>query len=149
MGQRGETNLGRLCRETFGDDAYLVGFGTHTGTVAAASDWGGGVEIKDVRPSHPESYEHLVHASGVERFLLPLRHASADLRAALERPRLERAIGVIYRPETERQSHYFQATLPGQFDEYVWFDTSRAVTPLGPSSAPALPQRHPFRLLAD
>src|SRR5690606_19290735 len=104
----------------FGDDAYLVGFGTHTGTVAAASDWDGPVEVKTVRPSHADSYERLCHDSGVERFFLPLRHARhPDLRAELREPRLERAIGVIYRPETERQSHYFEARLPEQFDEYV------------------------------
>jgi protein-L-isoaspartate(D-aspartate) O-methyltransferase len=149
MGQRGEINVGHLCREHFGRGAYLVGFGTHTGTVAAASDWGRPVEVKRVRPSHPESYEHLAHASEVPRFLLPLRAGSDDLRFELGHPRLERAIGVIYRPDTELQSHYFAAVLPRQFDEYVWFDETEAVRPLGRSVAPALPERHPFRLLAD
>ena len=148
MSERGEINVGQLCREAFGDAAYLVGFGTHTGTVAAASDWGGEVEIKRVRPSHPRSYERLCHDSGVGRFLLPLRDpAHPDLRAELNEPRLERAIGVIYRPETELQSHYFPAVLPEQFDEYVWFDESEAVRPLERATAPALPERHPFLLV--
>ena len=149
MGGRGEINVGHLCRQHFGRDAYLVGFGTHTGTVAAASDWDRPVEVKRVRPSLPESYEHLAHTSGVARFLLPLRDGSDALRYELGHPRLERAIGVIYRPETERQSHYFAADLPNQFDEYVWFDETEAVRPLGRPAAPSLPERHPFRLLAD
>lgn len=149
MGARGEINIGHLCREAYGDGAYLVGFGTHTGTVAAASDWGEPVEVKRVRPSHAESYERLCHDSGLARFLLPLRHGSEALRYELGHPRLERAIGVIYRPETELQSHYFHADLPRQFDELVWFDESTAVRPLGRARAPELPQRHPFRLLAD
>lgn len=149
MGRRGEINIGHLCREAYGDAAYLIGFGTHTGTVAAASDWGQPVEVKRVRPSHEESYERLCHDAGVGRFLLPLRHASEELRYELGHPRLERAIGVIYRPETELQSHYFHADLPHQFDEWVWFDESEAVRPLERARAPELPQRHPFRLLAD
>ncbi len=149
MGRRGEVNVGHLCRREYGDGAYLVGFGTHAGTVCAASGWGEPVETKRVRPSHSESYERLSHESGAERFLLPLRHGSDALRHELGRPRLERAIGVIYRPETELQSHYFPAVLPEQFDEWVWFDETEAVRPLGRSRAPALPQRHPFRLLAD
>ena len=149
MRLRGEVNLGQLCREAFGEDAYLIGFGTHAGTVAAASDWGGEVEVKTVRPSHPHSYERLCHESSVRRFLLPLRHGAAhrELRAELGEPRLERAIGVIYRPETELQSHYFKAILPRQFDEYVWFDESEAVRPLERATAPPLPARHPFALL--
>ncbi len=149
MGARGELNIGHLCRGEYGDGAYLIGFGTHAGTVAAASDWGDPVEVKRVRPSHAESYERLCHDSGVARFALPLRSASASLRHELSQPRLERAIGVIYRPETELQSHYFAAALPDQFDELVWFDESEAVQPLAGSRAPELPQRHPFRLLAD
>lgn len=149
MGQRGEINIGRLCRDAYGDAAYLIGFGTHAGTVAAASGWGEPVEVKRVRPSHEESYERLCHESGVRRFLLPLRHASEELRYELGHPRLERAIGVIYRPETELQSHYFHADLPRQFDEWIWFDETEAVRPLERARAPALPQRHPFRLLAD
>ncbi len=149
MGQRGEVNLGHLCRRQYGDGAYLVGFGTHTGTVLAADDWGGEGHVKDVRPSHTESYEWLGHESGVERFFLPLRGADDSLVYELGHPRLERAIGVIYRPETELQSHYFPAVLPDQFDEWVWLDETRALTPLGAAEAPELPHAHPFRLLAD
>jgi erythromycin esterase-like protein/dienelactone hydrolase len=149
MGARGEINIGHLCREEYGPSAYLVGFGTHTGTVAAASNWGEPVEVKRVRPSHAESYERVCHDTDLARFLLPLRAGGETLRYELGHPRLERAIGVIYRPETELQSHYFHAALPSQFDEFVWFDESTAVEPLEQAQAPALPQRHPFRLLAD
>ena len=149
MGQRGEVNVGHLCRRVFGDAAYLVGFGTHTGTVFAADDWGSPGRVKKVRPSHAESVERLGHASGVPRFTLPLRGAADDLRYELGHPRLERAIGVIYRPETELQSHYFPADLAGQFDEWIWVDETRALTPLGRGAAPELPHAHPFRLLGD
>jgi len=150
MGDRGELNVGQLAREELGRGAYLVGFGTHTGTVAAASDWGGPMEVKRVRPSHPRSYEHLAHESGVERFLLHLRRPSdSRLRALLSERRLERAIGVIYRPETELQSHYFPACLPRQFDEWIWFDETQAVTPLtrkvrAELEARGMPDTYPF-----
>src|SRR5205085_12356976 len=103
MGQvRGEINIGQLCRQCFGQAAVLVGFGTDRGTVAAASDWDGPMEIKQVRPAHRDSYERLCRDSGVSRFLVDLRQGrSAELRNSLLYPRLERAIGVIYRPETE------------------------------------------------
>lgn len=128
MGARGEHNVGMLCRRHFGDDAYLVGFGTDHGTVAAASDWGGPMQVKSVRPSHSRSYERVFHDSGVEAFMLHLREPRRpEVRTELAPPRLERAIGVIYRPETELQSHYFEASLPSQFDEYVWIDETRAV----------------------
>jgi protein-L-isoaspartate(D-aspartate) O-methyltransferase len=105
------------------------------------------MEIKRVRPAHPDSYEHLCHESGVPAFLLPLREPRrATLREELEVPRLERAIGVIYRPETELLSHYFQAVLPWQFDEYVWFDETRAVTPLGGQEVAGMPETYPFGL---
>lgn len=148
MSERGELNVGQLCREKFGAEAYLVGFGTHTGTVAAASGWDEPMEVKDVRPSHPDSYEHLFHAAAVPVSLTHLRDPRRpELRDELLPARLERAIGVIYRPETERASHYFYASLPQQFDEYVWFDETRAVTPLGrlrPSGDET--QVHPFEL---
>lgn len=124
---RDEINIGQFCKEAFGADAYTVGFGTHTGTVAAASRWGGPMEAKRIRPSHSESYEAWMHQSDHDRFMLPLRHGSKELRNALEPKRLERAIGVIYRPETEYASHYFQASLPHQFDEFVWFERTRPV----------------------
>jgi protein-L-isoaspartate(D-aspartate) O-methyltransferase len=145
---REELNIGQLCRERFGDEAALIGFGTHAGTVAAASDWDGDMEVKRVRPSHRESYERLCHDAGVPRFLLDLakdRHPA--LRHRLLEPRLERFIGVIYRPETELMSHYADASLPQQFDAYVWFDETTAVTPLGREHAKAgVPDTYPFGL---
>ena len=126
---RGELNLGQLCRERHGDAARLVGFGTHTGTVAAATDWDGAMEVKRVTPSRPDSWEGLCHATGLPSFTLDLREPA--LREALTgEERLERFIGVIYRPETERWSHYAEAALAEQFDYWVWFDETRAVTPL-------------------
>ena len=145
MGQvRQQHNVGQLTRQAHGDEAYLVGFGTDHGTVAAASDWGGPMEVKQVRPAHSRSYERLCHDSGEPNFLLPLRHAATELRGELGEERLERAIGVIYRPETELQSHYFHASLPRQFDEYVWLDETRAVTPLTAKAAEGMPDTFPF-----
>ncbi len=147
MSRRGEFNLGRLCRARFGDRVYSVGFGTHTGTVAAASNWDEPVQIKDIRPSLHGSYELLCHESGLTAFLLPLGEpADGELRRGLLDERLERAIGVIYRPETERQSHYFHASLPRQFDEYIWFDRTRAVHPLESASLAGVPDTYPFGL---
>lgn len=145
MAARGEHNLGQLCRQEFGAQAYLVGFGTHSGTVAAASEWDGPMEVKTVRPALPKSYERLCHATGLARFMLGLRGRD-DLcgPSGLGKERLERAIGVIYRPETERASHYFQADLPRQFDEYIWFDDTRAVTPLQTTTIRGLPDTYPF-----
>jgi protein-L-isoaspartate(D-aspartate) O-methyltransferase len=145
MAARGEHNVGQLCRKEFGDQAYLVGFGTHSGTVAAASGWDGPMEIKAVRPALPDSYEQLCHATGLARFMLGLRERG-DLcgPAALGKQRLERAIGVIYRPETELASHYFLADLPRQFDEYIWFDDTHAVTPLDTAEVKGLPDTYPF-----
>jgi protein-L-isoaspartate(D-aspartate) O-methyltransferase len=147
MSARGEHNIGQLCREEFGTAVYSIGFGTNTGTVAAASDWDGPLQIKAVQPALERSYEWLCHATGHPRFMLPLRNLAPDaLRRRLEEPRLERAIGVIYRPETERASHYFQANLPAQFDEYIWFDKSTAVTPFGTKELEGLPDTYPFGL---
>ena len=145
MAARGEYNIGHLCRNEFGSAAYSIGFGTDSGTVAAASEWDGPMEIKQVRPALPGSYERLCHETGIARFMLPLRHVTAgDLTRGLARARLERAIGVIYRPETELESHYFQAVLPSQFDEYVWFDEAGAVTPLDTKKVDGLPDTYPF-----
>jgi protein-L-isoaspartate(D-aspartate) O-methyltransferase len=148
MGARGELNVGQLAREKYGDRAFLVGFGTDHGTVAAATNWDEEMHVKTVRPSHPESYERLCHDTGIPGFLLHLREPRRDeVREELQSPRLERAIGVIYRPETELMSHYFQAVLPWQFDEYIWFDETRAVTPLGgPEVAEGMPETYPFGL---
>ncbi len=150
MARRGELNLGQLVRERFRDDAYLIGFGTDTGTVAAATDWGGQMEIKRLRLSHPDSYERLCHETGLGAFLLPIGETSINvpLRTELLTARLERAIGVIYRPETELMSHYFEARLPEQFDEWIWFDETSAITPLAaPATAPSLEEGHPFATL--
>jgi protein-L-isoaspartate(D-aspartate) O-methyltransferase len=144
MSVRGEYNIGQLCRKEFGAGCYAVGFGTDHGTVAAATDWGGAMEIKTVRPAMKNSYEKLCHDTGLPRFILPLRdRASAHSRGLLE-PRLERAIGVIYRPESELASHYFEATLPRQFDEYIWFDQTTAVTPIKTKELEGLPETYPF-----
>jgi protein-L-isoaspartate(D-aspartate) O-methyltransferase len=152
MGDRGELNVGQLARESFGPGAYLIGFGTHTGTVAAADDWGQPMRVKRVRPSHPSSYERTAHDTGIERFLLPLRHGpNPDVTRMLTERRLERAIGVIYRPETELQSHYFSASLPRQFDEWIWLDETEALAPITMemrerAAAEGLPDTYPFGL---
>ncbi len=125
MGQRGEMNIGQMARQRYGRDAVLVGFTTDHGTVTAASDWGGPAERKRVRPALPASCEAIFHDTGLDRFLL--RDRTID---GLREPRLERAIGVIYRPETERISHYFRARLADQFDAVLHFDETRAVEPL-------------------
>lgn len=142
---RDELNIGQLCRERFGEDAALIGFSTHSGTVAAASDWDGPMEIKKVRPSHRDSYERLMHDSGGNRFLLDMSRDEAVRRRLME-AHLERFIGVIYRPDTELLSHYANASLPQQFDAVVWFDETNAVTPLSPEhvKTDALPDTYPF-----
>ncbi|HZL98618.1 MAG TPA: protein-L-isoaspartate(D-aspartate) O-methyltransferase [Planctomycetota bacterium] len=146
-GQRGQINVGRLCRQRFGPAAYLIGCGTDRGTVAAADDWDAPMRIKDVRPSHPRSYERLFHDAGLGAGLVHLREPRREeVRAELLPPRLERAIGVVYRPDTELQSHYFEACLPRQFDEYAWFDVTRAVSPIGSRQAAGLHGDHPFAL---
>ncbi|BCM17933.1 protein-L-isoaspartate(D-aspartate) O-methyltransferase [Mesorhizobium sp. J8] len=141
---REEVNIGQLCRQRFGDAAALIGFGTHAGTVAAATDWDGEMEIKSVRPSREDSYERLCHDAGIGRFLLDLGR-DPKLRDRLTERRLERFIGVIYRPETELHSHYADASLARQFDAFVWFDETSAVTPLGPEhAAEGVPETYPF-----
>lgn len=129
MGARGEFNIGQLVREHFGNDALSVGFTTHHGTVTASSDWDGPAERKSVLPALPESYELLFHETGIPNFWLDC-HATPEIEMLLRKPRLERAIGVIYRPDTERQSHYFESCLPDQFDGIIHYDKSRAVEPL-------------------
>jgi erythromycin esterase-like protein len=128
MSRAGELNLGQLVRERFGRDAFLIGFTTHTGTVTAARNWDDPAERRRVRPSLPGSYEHLFHEAGIPRFLLLLREGTA--REALATERLERAIGVIYRPESERVSHYFRASLSQQFDAVIHIDRTSALEPL-------------------
>jgi erythromycin esterase-like protein len=133
MGRMGEWNIGQLVREKYGREAVLVGFTTNTGTVTAASDWDQPSERKQVRPALPGSYEALFHDTGLPYFLLPLRDGgpAAD---ALREPKLERAIGVVYRPDTERISHYFDARLPEQFDAVIHIDDTRALEPLEPAT---------------
>jgi erythromycin esterase-like protein len=129
MGERGELNLGQLVRERVGKEVVSIGFTTYTGTVTAASDWDAPAERKSVRPGHRDSYEALFHEVDTPRFFLNLRD-NAALSTQLRMEKLERAIGVIYRPETEMQSHYFNARLSDQFDGVIHFDHTRAVEPL-------------------
>jgi erythromycin esterase-like protein len=139
LGQAGELNIGQLVREQHGRDAFLIGFTTHTGTVTAASDWGGPAERKRVRRSLDGSWEKLFHESGRPHFVIATE--------GLGGRRLERAIGVVYRPETERMSHYFEAELPRQFDAVIHIDDTRAVEPLELTSeweAVELPETYPW-----
>jgi protein-L-isoaspartate(D-aspartate) O-methyltransferase len=145
MSARGEYNIGELCRRRFCSQSYHIGFGTDHGMVAAASTWDGPMEVKTVRPSHPQSHERLFHLSNQPGLLLPLRPGrDSELTDELARPRLERAIGVIYRPETELASHYFEAELSRQFDEYIWIDRSTAITPLPTGQIKGVPDTYPF-----
>ncbi|WDG78156.1 erythromycin esterase family protein [Pseudomonas chlororaphis] len=131
MGWRGEFNIGQLCRMAYGNSAVLIGMSTDRGQVVAADDWDGDMGIKDVRPSLADSWEQEFLQAGIPASLTDWRAPEReDLRQALSEPLLERAIGVIYRPATERQSHYFQADLGEQFDALVWFEATSALTPL-------------------
>jgi erythromycin esterase-like protein/predicted phosphoribosyltransferase len=138
LGQAGELNVGQLVRERYGGEALLVGFSTYTGTVTAASDWGGPAERKRVRPALGGSWEELFHKMDVPALLLGT--------GGLEGRRLERAIGVVYRPETERISHYFHAQLVAQFDAVIHIDETTGVEPLEPTSeweTGELPETYP------
>lgn len=147
MGWNGETNIGELCRTAFGDRAVSIGFGTDHGTVAAASEWGGSMEVKTVRPCRADSIERAFLRAGLAQSLTEWRSSNKGLvREALQVPLLERAIGVIYRPETELTSHYFQAVLADQFDAYVWFARTQAVTPLSHDVPRGVPDTYPFGL---
>ncbi|MGE0445997.1 MAG: erythromycin esterase family protein [Vicinamibacterales bacterium] len=128
MAASGELNLGQLVRQQYGEGACLVGMTTHAGDVTAARGWDAPAELRLVRPSLRGSYERLFHDADIPSFMLRL--ANRDLQRALKSPRLERAIGVIYKPETERASHYFPATLSDQFDLVVHVDETRALEPL-------------------
>jgi erythromycin esterase-like protein len=129
MSEIGEWNVGQLVRERHGDEARLIGFTTWGGTVTAAHDWDGPAERKRVRPGRPDSYEGLFHEAGIPSFLLRLRDAG-EVAEAMRSELLERAIGVIYRPRTERQSHYFEARLAEQFDAVIHIDVTSALVPL-------------------
>jgi protein-L-isoaspartate(D-aspartate) O-methyltransferase len=146
MFSRGEYNLGHLCRKEFGERAYAIGFGTNDGTVAAASDWDGPMEIKKVVPAIRESYENACHEAAVPSFCLDLRDSDRKGLKDLRKPRLERAIGVIYRPQSELASHYFQAVLPQQFDEYIWLDRTNAIAPFETKTLEEMPDTYPFGL---
>jgi erythromycin esterase-like protein len=127
---RGELNIGQLCKEAFGETMALsIGCSTYTGTVAAASQWDGDMQIMSVVPALPISYEGLMHDTGIPSFMLDIRELRCDkrLREELVKRRLERFIGVVYRPSTEKASHYSSAILPRQFDAFVWFDKTTAV----------------------
>ncbi len=148
MGDRGELNVGQLVREGHGAEAVLVGFTTHSGTVTAADDWGGPTRRKQVRRALTGSYEELFHQVGTGRFLLALR-GGGEAAEALRVPRLERAVGVIYRPRTERASHYFQARLSDQFDAVVHLDATTAVEPLERGAGwdqPDAPETYPLEV---
>jgi erythromycin esterase-like protein len=146
LGSQGELNVGQLVRERHSGDCRLIGFTTYTGTVTAANDWGEAAERKWVRPALPESVEELFHEAGEKEFLIsmgPARRAAETLRSA----RLERAIGVIYRPDTERQSHYFQARSGEQFDGLIHIDETRALEPLERTAVwerGEVPETYPF-----
>jgi erythromycin esterase-like protein len=129
MGRMGELNVGQLARERYAQAAFSVGFSTYTGTVTAASNWDEPAQRKNVRPALSESYESLFHDTDLKAFYLNLRPSEPAVEA-LQPSRLERAIGVIYRPQTERVSHYFDACLPKQFDALLHFDQTQAVEPL-------------------
>lgn len=147
MSARGEFNLGELCRRGYGDQSYRIGFGTDHGFVAAASEWDGPMQIKKVRPAHPQSYENLFHQTGLAGLVLPMRPGhELGLVDELSAPRLQRAIGVIYRPETELASHYFEAELPRQFHEYIWIDETKAISPLETAQIEGMPETYPFGL---
>jgi erythromycin esterase-like protein len=152
MGQQGELNLGQLVRQRYGPAAFSIGFSTYTGTVTAATDWDAPAERKRVRPALPGSYEAIFHAAATsagpaeravgasatagesQRDFLLLLHGDSAIAEQLRAPRLERAIGVIYRPDQERRSHYFHARLADQFDAVIHIDETRAVEPLERSS---------------
>ncbi len=147
MGWRGEFNIGELVRMAHGDEAVSIGFSTDRGTVAAADDWGGDMRLKSVRPAREDSWEHAFRHAGYARSLTDWRGPKRrDLASALRRTRLERAIGVIYRPESELTSHYFEAVLADQFDAMVWFEETTAVTPLGREHPHGAPETYPFGL---
>jgi erythromycin esterase-like protein len=147
MGWQGEFNIGELVRKAYGDSAVLIGFGTDRGTVAAASDWGGAMQVMPVTPARHDSWEGAFRRTGQARTLTDWRsRTNRELVSALSEVLLERAIGVVYRPQSELTSHYFQAVLAEQFDAWVWFEETRAVTPLGPERPHGAPETWPFGL---
>jgi erythromycin esterase-like protein len=145
MGWKGEFNIGQLCRIAFSGDAVLIGFGTDRGTVAAASDWDGPLEFKSIRPARADSFEAMFRDTELPRHLCDwTTHSDTRLRSLLGDTRLERAIGVIYRPETELHSHYFEADMAEQFNAFVWFEETSAVKPLPAGRPHGAPDTYPF-----
>lgn len=145
MGALGEINIGQLCKSKFGSKAYNIGFMTNHGTVRAADYWGGEAKVKALLRARPDSYEALLHRTRAPNYLLPLKK-DPELQDALLKPRLERAVGVIYRPDNERASHYFEAVLANQFDEICWVDETSAVTPFEHVKEVAETDTYPFGL---
>lgn len=143
MGEQGEFNIGQLARVRFGDCLVAIGFSTDRGRVMAADDWGDPPRIKDIVTSRADSWERVIRDAGKPSALIDWRH-DISLREAVNARRLERAIGVIYRPETERWSHYFDAHLGKQFDAVVWFEETNPVTPLQGGPAEGAPDIYPF-----
>jgi erythromycin esterase-like protein len=138
MGSWGQLTLGQLCRQTYGNQVALIGMGTDHGTVLAANDWDGPAQVMSAKRALPGSWEQAFQLTGIPKALYSWRHDECRaFREATSATLLERAIGVIYRPETERQSHYFEAVLAKQFDAWLWFETTEALTPLDvdPSSS--------------
>jgi len=147
MGWEGEFNVGELCRMAYGEEAVAIGFGTDRGTVAAADNWDEPMQVMNVLPARGDSWERLFRDTGMRCSFTDWRpHDRRDLREAVSGPRLERAIGVVYRPQTEFLSHYYKAVLSEQFDAFIWFEQTRAVTPLGPEHAKAMSETYPFGL---
>jgi erythromycin esterase-like protein len=143
MGMAGEYNVGQLCREAFGAQCVSIGFGSHDGAVAAASDWGNPASIMQVQPARDDSWEHIFHTSAPAVSLTDWKD-DRDLASLLNQSRRERAIGVVYRPHAELLSHYFEARLSHQFDAYVWFDSTTAVHALPAGPAEGAPDIYPF-----
>jgi erythromycin esterase-like protein len=145
MGERGEINIGQLCRDRFGKDVASIGFSTSMGAVMAADDWGGLARVKQVIPARSDSWERVFEGTACRTSLTNWRN-DPELQEALDHVRLERAIGVIYRPETERWSHYFEANLARQFDALVWFEQTEAVMPLLGAAPEGAPDTYPYGL---
>ena len=147
MGWRGEFNIGELVRTAYGEDAVLIGFGTDRGTVVAASDWGAEMQVMELRPARQHSWEEAFRRTGLARSLTDWRGAKrGGLADVLSQSLLERAVGVVYRPQSELSSPYFEAVLADQFDAYVWFEETRALTPLGVERPHGAPETWPFGL---
>lgn len=147
MGWHGEFNIGELVRTAYGEEAVLIGFGTDRGTVAAAPDWGAEMQVMPLRPARQHSWEEAFRHTGYARSLTDWRgDRRRGLADILSQSLLERAVGVVYRPQSELASHYFEAVLADQFDAYVWFEETRAVTPLGQERPKGAPETWPFGL---